>query len=81
MSIVIANYNDLVAQELIGTANSDLLIGGPLGDTITGGEGADLLLGRGGDDTVHAGAGADMVLGGDGSDVIFGDEEDAGKAA
>src|SRR6185369_15021185 len=44
------------------------LVGGPLGDTLTGLSGNDTLTGLGGDDYLDGGAGADTMIGGKGND-------------
>lgn len=51
-------------DEIIGTANPDLLFGGEGNDTINGG---------GGNDTQHGGKGDDLLIGGNGDDVLVGD--------
>ncbi|MGR3322646.1 MAG: DUF4214 domain-containing protein [Pseudooceanicola sp.] len=55
----------LEIENIIGTANDDLIRGDRFGNSLTGGEGtgADDLAGRGGDDTLTGGAGDDRMLG------------------
>ena len=57
------NVNQILAQELLGSAHDDV---------IDGTSGADVLHGRAGDDTLTGGAGADTLDGGDGSDWLEG---------
>lgn len=52
-----------------GRDGDDLLIGGALGDTLTGGTGLDQLFGRGGGDTLNGDAG-DQMYGEDGDDSL-----------
>lgn len=64
------NFNDIV-----GTAERDLLFGSVNPDNIDGWAGNDLVLGRNGDDRIEGWAGNDWLLGNDGNDIIDGGEE------
>lgn len=66
-----------------GLAGDDLLSGGYLDDSLSGGSGRDLLFGGYGNDVIDGGDGADVIhggmwddqlYGGDGADVIWSDE-------
>jgi Ca2+-binding RTX toxin-like protein len=52
------------------------LIGGTLGDTLTGAAGDDTIEGGGGADTIHGGLGADTIFGDAGADFVYGDAGD-----
>ena len=67
-------------EQLLGTAEADLMagngghdriLGGAGDDMIGGGEGNDQVMGGDGDDTLAGGRGADRVDGGTGSDTIL----------
>jgi hypothetical protein len=60
------------ANTLSGTADVDVICGGPGGDTINGFGDHDLLYGNGGNDTINGGPGGDRMLGGPGSDTCNG---------
>jgi Ca2+-binding RTX toxin-like protein len=71
-------------QMVVAAGGFEEIIGGDLGDTLSGndgpntlrgGPGNDILIGRGGDDTFFGGAGFDTLSGGDGVDTL----EDAGN--
>jgi uncharacterized protein YegL len=64
------------AQDVTGTAKSDLLLGSDLADDISGGDGNDVILGFGGDDVLSGGAGDDFIHAGDGDDVVSGGDGD-----
>ena len=57
---------------LIGSRQSDTLIGGDGNDWLDGGTGLDVLLGGGGDDNLVGGADADWLDGGSGNDSLAG---------
>ncbi|MCU1150732.1 hypothetical protein JAK43_12705 [Stenotrophomonas maltophilia] len=68
-------------QSRVGTAASEVMIGGDNGefiygmggdDTITGGSAGDNIRAGLGDDVVHGGAGDDMLRGGEGADQLHG---------
>ncbi|MDB5432933.1 MAG: type secretion C-terminal target domain, partial [Caulobacter sp.] len=66
--------NDLtsVTVDLTATHNtgpSITVLGGHVGDSLTGSAGADILMGNDGNDTLTGGAGADVLLGGLGTDT------------
>jgi Ca2+-binding RTX toxin-like protein len=61
-----------VADALVGSEGSDLLVGGQGLDTLTGLGGADLLCAGNGDDVLDGGAGADVLWGDRGNDVLTG---------
>jgi hypothetical protein len=61
------------AQDVAGTAKSDLLLGSDLADDISGGDGNDVILGFGGDDVLSGGAGDDFIHAGDGDDTLIED--------
>ena len=58
------------AQNLTGTARSDLILGSDAADQIAAGAGDDIVLGFAGADTLNAGTGADTVKAGAGNDRI-----------
>ena len=58
------------ADELIGTAESDVVIAKGGNDTITTYEGNDKIKAGGGNDTITSGVGMDKVWGGKGRDVF-----------
>jgi Ca2+-binding RTX toxin-like protein len=51
-----------------GTNANDLILGGPLRDTMDGGGGNDCILGGGGDDSLRGDQGTDVCIGGPGND-------------
>lgn len=53
-----------------GTAENDLILGGPGPDTISGAGGDDCILSGGGADTIDGGPGTDTCIGGGGSDTL-----------
>lgn len=57
---------------MIGTADTDTLVGGGANETIYGREGADRLKGRDGDDVLYGDEGRDKLFGGDGNDWLEG---------
>ncbi len=60
-------------ENLLGSSNSDTLIGDASANKIEGGAGNDTIGGGEGDDTLHGGNGNDTIRGGDGADEIYGD--------
>ncbi len=56
----------------IGTADPNVLVGGPFADVLAGQGGNDTLRGKGGRDTLNGGPGADTLNGGLGNDVLTG---------
>lgn len=60
------------AVPLLGTARSDLLVGGDAGELFRGSAGDDRLRAAGGDDCLEGGAGSDSIAGGDGDDSLLG---------
>ncbi|MCH6256677.1 putative Ig domain-containing protein, partial [Puniceicoccaceae bacterium K14] len=65
-----------IGQNLTGTSETDVLIGGSLEDSITGLEGNDILIGGGGDDIISGGDGNDHIQGDGGADTLSGGEGD-----
>lgn len=59
-----------------GTANGDIVKGGPGDDTIQGLSGADELRGGAGDDFISGDRGADQLFGDDGTDTLYGRDGD-----
>jgi Ca2+-binding RTX toxin-like protein len=59
-------------QNLIGSANDDILTGDAGNNRIEGGAGNDTLYGGGGDDELYGGDGNDTLYGGDGNDRLYG---------
>ncbi len=57
---------------ILGTANDDVLSGGPGFDRIMGFGGHDVLFGRRGNDKLCGGSGRDVLLGGPDNDRLFG---------
>lgn len=53
-----------------GTTGNDLVLGGPLADTINAAGGADCVVGGDGIDTINGGAGTDVCIGGAGVDIF-----------
>ncbi|QYK42909.1 MAG: hypothetical protein KF887_07375 [Paracoccaceae bacterium] len=67
------NIATLVSVEnVIGTAQSDVLRGDDEANAILGNGGADLIMGRGGEDSLFGGDLSDTLLGDDGNDSIVG---------
>ena len=64
--------NRKVLAGLMGTVDSDLLIGTDGDDVIRGHLGEDVLVGRGGNDVIRGQAGDDLLVGGDGDDTLRG---------
>lgn len=60
------------ANQLVGTADADLLDAQAGNDSLIGGDGNDVLFGRTGDDTLEGGDGNDVLIGGNGVDVMTG---------
>ncbi|KQW82611.1 beta strand repeat-containing protein [Brevundimonas sp. Root1279] len=59
-------------ENLIGSANNDILIGAAGGNLLSGGAGSDVLIGLDGDDLLVGGAGAaNQLQGGQGDDTYF----------
>jgi Ca2+-binding RTX toxin-like protein len=48
------------------------VVGGALGDTLTGNSGSNVLIGGEGNDTLTGGSGRDLLLGGSGADILHG---------
>lgn len=65
---------NIVTNDLIfgGTNKNDLIIGGPIGQLLSGGNGDDCIDGGGGNDLITGGNGRDILLGGPGDDIITG---------
>ena len=59
-------------KNLVGTDDSDTLIGGSGNDFISGKKGSDSLDGGAGDDSIYGGKGLDTLTGGSGDDILFG---------
>jgi Ca2+-binding RTX toxin-like protein len=57
-----------------GTNSSDVMMGTPGDDTISGGLGRDVICGGGGNDRLLGGPGNDTLNGGDGDDRLFGQQ-------
>ncbi|MBU2867848.1 calcium-binding protein, partial [Pacificibacter marinus] len=70
-----------VVNELYGTAQSDILLGGNASDIIHGYSHADTLMGGVGDDVLIGGDGADILDGGDGTDLAQYTDATAGITA
>ncbi|KQT13242.1 hypothetical protein ASG40_19815 [Methylobacterium sp. Leaf399] len=60
------------SNQLVGTANGDVLSGTALADTVLGLEGDDNILSGEGADVIRAGDGNDFIEAGGGRDVVFG---------
>ncbi|MBI3446967.1 MAG: hypothetical protein HY055_16785, partial [Magnetospirillum sp.] len=57
------SHDQIVAQELLGTAGDDILVGDDIANTLGGGTGNDTLIGNGGADTyVYAAQGGNDVI-------------------
>ena len=59
-------------KNIVGTDDSDTLIGDSGNDFITGRKASDSLDGGGGNDTIYGGRGLDTLTGGSGDDILFG---------
>ena len=55
-----------------GKGGHDTLLGGSVGDTLSGEEGNDRVIGYGGDDSIHGHQGRDFLIGSTGNDIIDG---------
>jgi len=62
----------LVRGPLLGTPQSDMLVGSLFGDKIDAFAGDDLIDGRAGNDIIMGGDGNDHIVAGDGDDVVLG---------
>jgi Ca2+-binding RTX toxin-like protein len=62
-------------EDVLGTADSDVITGDAGPNAISGGSGADLLTGRAGDDVLVGNGGTDVADGGDGSDACDAETE------
>ncbi len=63
-------------KNLVGTDDSDTLLGGSGNDFISGKKGSDSLDGGAGNDTIYGGRGLDTLTGGSGDDILFGGRGD-----
>ena len=63
-------------SELFGQSGDDLLVGGFITDSISGGDGNDTIIGRGADDLLLGGAGNDTLSGNNGNDTLNGGDGD-----
>ena len=63
-------------MNIVGSSQSDLLLGGNFSDVITGGKGDDVLIGIGGKDTLIGGKGNDVLYAGSGKDKLTGGSGD-----
>jgi FG-GAP-like repeat/RTX calcium-binding nonapeptide repeat (4 copies)/Calx-beta domain/FG-GAP repeat len=59
-------------KNLVGTDDSDTLLGDSGNDFISGKKGSDSLDGGAGDDSIYGGRGLDTLTGGSGDDILFG---------
>ncbi|MEG5067476.1 calcium-binding protein, partial [Microcoleus sp. B3-A4] len=59
-------------KNLVGTDDSDTLIGGSGNDFISARKASDSLDGGAGNDSIYGGRGLDTLTGGDGDDILFG---------
>ena len=59
-------------KNIVGTDDSDTLIGGSGNDFISGKKGSDSLDGGAGNDSIYGGKGLDTLTGGSGDDILFG---------
>jgi Ca2+-binding RTX toxin-like protein len=77
IEFTVENFNNV-----LGTANADIITGSARDDTLDGGSGNDTIEGGIGDDSIIGGDGEDSIVGGDGDDEIDGggnyDSIDAG---
>ncbi len=71
-------------ENIIGSANGDILVGNDLQNSILGGAGADEIIAKGGNDsllgatgndTISGGAGLDFISGGDDDDLLYGEAD------
>jgi Ca2+-binding RTX toxin-like protein len=60
-------------ENLVGGADSDLLVGSAVGNNLHGGPGNDQLRGLGGNDYLYGGDGDDTLTGGANADFLYGD--------
>ncbi|MEM1103464.1 MAG: calcium-binding protein [Pseudomonadota bacterium] len=65
-------------DELTGSGEDNILMGGVGADDLFARGGADILFGGAGDDGLFAAAGDDRLFGGDGADSLFGGDGDTG---
>jgi Ca2+-binding RTX toxin-like protein len=68
--------NDVLTDGGGAGNTSEKVIGGVLGDTITGNALNNILLGGGGSDTLRGGSGRDVLIGGTGADTLLGESGD-----
>ncbi len=68
--------NEGLTLLLFSAARMEQVIGGSLGDRITGNLLDNILLGMGGDDIISGGQGRDLIIGGTGADTIDGNSGD-----
>ena len=66
----------LVGQQIVGTAEDEILVGTAWDDTIEALGGSDSAFGRGGADFLSGGDGADFLYGDAGNDVLHGGNQD-----
>jgi Ca2+-binding RTX toxin-like protein len=59
-------------EDVIGSPQTDVLVGNDLPNRLVGGGGNDRLEGRGGDDGLWGEGGADRIYGGEGADRLYG---------
>ena len=59
-------------KNIVGTDDSDTLIGGSGNDFINGRKGSDSLDGGAGNDSIYGGRGLDTLIGSSGDDILFG---------
>ena len=64
--------NNLTPENVTGTDNADVFVGGTGDDILAGGKGIDYLYGEGGSDTLTGGEGDDVLEGGAGVDSYIG---------
>ena len=72
VAVTIDRSDALAAQNITGTDNNDILIGGNFGDTLTGYDGDDVIDGGAGNDTLKGNSGNDTLIGGKGNDRLEG---------
>ena len=72
VAVTIDRSDALAAQNITGTDNNDILIGGNFGDTLTGNDGDDVIDGGAGNDTLKGNSGNDTLIGGKGNDRLEG---------
>ncbi|MEL6550917.1 MAG: hypothetical protein AAFQ54_11810 [Pseudomonadota bacterium] len=68
------SISDLIAGDVQGGNDGNIILGGAKGDLIRGLEGNDSLSGNGGNDSLVGGTGDDTLSGGGGDDVLDGGE-------